>query len=266
MVVDQATRLRQLARTVGLRSATPRVVIVRGASPGCGATTVAKHLATALCRRGVRIALVDAPAQSESVPPAAFHQAVGSPSDILTEADPADLLALVRVSIHSSIGQTLVERMQERRAQFDETDAVPTFLVDTGSSPEIFGQCCDVADEWLLVTRSDPPSVLSCYAEVKRIAQGSPAPIRVVFNRVDQAATAHRVFHGLAQVCRHFLDRHVGYDGWLPEEVPILPAVPRPNPADTPFARAIESLAARWMPRLEPLQDSEPTCKDLPKG
>ncbi|GIW93243.1 MAG: hypothetical protein KatS3mg110_1284 [Pirellulaceae bacterium] len=259
MVIDQAARLRQMARCPQEPMAACRTIVVRGAASGCGSTTVTLALGSALARRGLAVALADAAADCEltkrssplaadlTAPPAGGKMQGNKSESLPTETALEKRLNGITILANQHRATEVARQFRSGSVAQPGWDAL---LVDAGNPPSLPDNWWSLADEWLFVSTPDQQTVLNCYAQVKLVVQKSSAPVRVVFNRVARPALVQPIYHGLARVCRQFLDRHLGFDGWLPEKEAVGDLSLQTQAAQTAFARAVESLAARWLPRL----------------
>ena len=224
---DQANHLRELVRQGAVPPPTqpvrpPQLLVVTGGTSGVGATTVAVNLAIALARQGRRTLLADADPRGGSVArllrlpqrpvptdgpetPATIEEILQpGPAglDVLAAASALDLFSpasAVAPGPMSPPWPALVGRFE-------------FVVVDAGSGPtrtaRHWWQAADLA---LLVTPTEPASVMTTYGSIKMLvsARRSVRAFGLV-NRAPRRSAAREAYTQLARACRRFLAIRLG--------------------------------------------------------
>jgi MinD-like ATPase involved in chromosome partitioning or flagellar assembly len=253
--MDQADKLRKLIRTA---EDSPRdviaplpMVVVSGARPGVGATTVAVNLAAALADGGGRVLLVDADEHANMLADLAgvAREIEHTVDDVLAGKCPiTDAIVSgpvgVQVLANHRLGRSAVRPefkalaastlARNSQAASDSSriglqrllggleslrDDVDLVVVDAGS-----GLTPSTQRLWLraqlvaLVTTAEDAAVVDAYATLKRSASDGIRPaIRLLVNQAEIEQVADDVCRRAQQACRRFLS--------LPlEALPPLPA------------------------------------------
>jgi flagellar biosynthesis protein FlhG len=253
--MDQATHLRQLVREAvdrhgDLAPGAP-LVVVTGAQPGIGATTIACGLARELAALGKQVVLIDANLAAPAVA-AEFATSfvnstpLGSLADVLAGARRAvEILIAPAENIRVLPGAPLTETTQlnlealthiqsELAALCRQSDIV---LVDAGAgmSPWI-DRLWQLAQHVLLVAAPASSTVVDAYAALKQShREGASGKLQLVVTRCDAAADAARIHAGFSDTCQRFLDHAV-------KPPAVLPTIDIADAA--PFARSLRLLAA----------------------
>lgn len=269
MAADQAAQLRLLVQQTPQPETKAKWLVMTSSRTGCGVTTLTAQLALVLHRRGVRLALVDAafqPEDSQGGNLTEWWGKTGRPGlaewlnggYLLDElwVDVADDLRFLPRGNPASwrnggemLNQNLVKLVDAWRQNDRPPDAV---MVDLGvAQPQWHEPLWRRVRECILVAVPDRDVLLDTYALIKRMPDQSEAAIRLIINRAADAQQVQSIFQGLVQVCRRFLNRHVGCDGWLPDD-PSLDGHRADTPTSAgPFGRAMECLAVQWLNRLQ---------------
>jgi flagellar biosynthesis protein FlhG len=248
MALDQATELRRImGRGASVASgASPgrstRVLAVTSGKGGVGKTNVAVNLAARLARMGRRVILLDADLGLANADVVCNAQAGANLGHVV-----AGRRRIEQVMVDAPGGFSLVPGASglaqmaalsefERARLLDlmrriesEHDLV---LVDTGAgiSPNVLSFVL-AADEVLVVTTPEPPSVADAYAMIKTISRRrESATINLLVNMARDRDEARRVFDRINAVCRRFLGLsliNAGYVAWDPR---VSSAVKRRRP------------------------------------
>jgi flagellar biosynthesis protein FlhG len=226
-MADQAEKLRTLRETsLAAAHLVPEalsLVVLSGARPGVGTTTVAINLAAALADRGDRVLVVDASERPNNLRGVAGIRNVTAHSlaDVLVQR--AELLDAV---IDGPMGTSLLagplgmrngtrgERnlsaklllmLAQASRQFD------VILVDAGS-----GLSQTTRRLWLrsqlvlLTTTAEDASVMDAYRMLKLAAANKIRPqVALLLNRAEGEGTASETHHRIAASCRKFLEWEV---------------------------------------------------------
>ena len=261
-MADQAEALRQLVLQAGIPAdrRTGRVLLVVGAQPSVGGTTISGYLAVALRRQGWPTALVDADLDDPSLLQQWGLTARHSLAELasrkrtvreVVQAGPGGLQLVggcprtddaVR-SAHA--GTALADALRRLARQH--------WVVIDGGRGEVWEDLYDLADVMLVVTTSDGGSLRAAYARLKSVAERhTGARIWSVVNQVHDVALAQRAQQKLTLAADRFLNLELCSGGLLPKErqwaetdLPIRPhLLPSPN---CRFIHKLERLTVRLM-------------------
>jgi flagellar biosynthesis protein FlhG len=224
---DQANNLRELVRQGAVPAPTPpvprpKLLVITGGARGVGTTTVAVNLAVALARQKRRTLLADADPRRGSVAdflriePRRAPPERSQASQVIEEIPqpgPAGLyvlpaaLALDFLAEGSAAGPgPLVRPLPALTRKLDFV------VVDAGSGPTpTLRQLWQAADVILVVTTTEPVSVMTTYGSIKAlVSAGLSLPIVGLVNRAPRRSAAREAYAQLARACRRFLGIRLG--------------------------------------------------------
>ncbi|QGJ71365.1 CbiA domain-containing protein [Planctomycetales bacterium 10988] len=220
---DQADFLRQLVRREprsGPPPDAPKILAILGGKGGVGTTTVATNLAVALAELGNRLLLVDADFQGSDL--AAFCQLQedrGTLIDVLNgrygvhevlQPGPGGIQVLPGRWVPGDRASSSVESEDRLLQQlYSLGKHVETILIDLGSglSPRS-RRFVEASDGLLLVTTTDPVSVMDTYAAAKfLVLEDRPSWLGVCVNQSPDEREAEQVVQRLNLCCQRFLGR-----------------------------------------------------------
>jgi flagellar biosynthesis protein FlhG len=257
---DQAERMRQIAELYR-RPSRPHVITVTSGKGGAGKSTVALNLAITFCDMGKRVILLDADANLGGLDVMLKLSPRYRLADVLRDdVDLEDALMSPREGLRVLAGNSgevdyplLTPGVQERL--IDEIiglrERYDVLMIDTaaGLTPEII-QFAEPADETLVVTTTEPTSILDAYAMMKVLWASRPdAAVNLVVNAVRQPADADETVNRLRLAVDHFLGRSFGYPGFVPFDTCVHKAIVRQEPVITMFPRSAASLSIRAIGR-----------------
>jgi flagellar biosynthesis protein FlhG len=258
MIHDQADELRQLVRrqaTVHPRGPAVPLFVLSGAKGGVGTSTIAVNLAVALARQGKRAMFVDADLDHGGNAPFGYQNQRGSISDVLAgrrtlreaiQRGPSGIDVLAgawpageQTDCSPAAHERLISQLK------DLSPHAEVAVIDAGSSRNSLARrLWQAASCVLVVTSSEPASVMECYATIKMLAPDQPRPlVHALLNVVWDAAAAADAQARIAEACRRFLGLRLDA---LPCVPPCAsnPATEPPLifPARWPSARALDRL------------------------
>ncbi len=256
-MLDQAHRLRELARTARRRA---RVVAVTSGKGGVGKTNLAVNLAVAAAASGRRVTLLDVDLGLANV-------------DILMNLSPRYTLnhvmnggrSLAEIVIPGPGGVRVVPGASgvPRLADLDQAgredllrelgdleEDTDLLILDTGAgiSRNVIAFAA-AADEVVVVTTPEPTSVMDAYATIKVLSrEDALGRVRLVVNQCTTRAEAEAVSRRVAGSCRQFLGLPVDRMGYVITDYHVGEAVRRRQPVvlafpDAPASRCLRTLA-----------------------
>ena len=265
---DQATELRNLVfQATRTRAATlgpsPRILLVAGGKGGVGATTISVNLGIALSDLGQRVVLIDADLRSSDVATlcglsegVTIADVMKSQKNIHEALQPGPAGMLIVPGCWASSQQAGFTEQEQSRlisqclALGRHADIV---LVDAGcGASEMLRHFWPHADEAILITTTEPVSVMDAYATVKAIANSTDHKIRIrsVVNKTVTSAEHQDIHRRLDHSCQRFLGVHLEQLGHVPTDGSLQDSNRFGDPlehAQIPGAvsRAVEQLATQ---------------------
>ncbi len=219
MSLDQAYRLRQLARASGPRRADSPcalpMVVVSGGKGGVGTSTIAMRLATGAARLGKRVLLVEADLNHGGEARQACDG--GSLADCIAgrlavrdvlETGPDGIWVLPAAWAPRDLTEctaTAQDRLiGELRTLHTHADVL---MLDAGSSRNHFvRRFWQAASIVLMVTTPDAASVMETYAAIKVLLAGDTSiPVYTVVNFAVDESNAQVVHERVRGTCKRFL-------------------------------------------------------------
>ncbi len=261
-MADQAEALRRLVRQVGtpVEGVKGRVVVVIGAQPAVGASTVSRNLALAFQRQGWPAALVDADLDDPNLLAAWEVPPRSSVADLTTgrrtvrevlQSGPGGLQLIGGVrrtdeAVHvPGAGKALADALC-RLAQHRSV------VVDVGRG-DVWSELYQLASVLLVVTTSERMSLHAAYAWMKQIAaRRTAAQIWLIHNRVQDLAVARHAQQRLVLAADRFLNLDISLAGLLPGEQKRSYTAEAPScglllSSTGSFHQTLERLVVRWM-------------------
>ena len=234
---DQADRLRDLARDVGIAVQTdddlptdrPAMIVLAGSKGGVGVTTLALELSLALQNLGLRTVAVDANLRQANL----AQLAGGTKKNQFNIADVIAGRATARDALqrsptglailpgawapdtHPQATSTGGAKLVQELGKLGELADV--VVVDAGS-----GHTPASAPLWLaaqavlLVTTGEELSLLGAYAAIKLARAGSDRPtLQLLVNRIVGEQQGHAVYDRIHETCLEFLGSSLPLAGWI---------------------------------------------------
>ncbi len=227
-----------------------RFIAVTSGKGGVGKSNIAVNLAIALAQSGLRISLIDADMGTAN-------------ADVLCGIRPAHNLSHFLTGRRSRIEDVFVdgpggfqlvpgangirhlaELDEEQRTRLiqglsglEKTSDI--VLLDTSAGINaVVTAMSHVADTVLLVLTPEPTSIADGYALIKAIhAQALRAGsthemqrIAILVNMASSKQQGRAVYDRISSVSRRFLNRHLDYAGWIPQDSAVPRAVIRREP------------------------------------
>lgn len=231
---DQADQLRRLVREAFEQNpslqALPPVVVVNGAAPGVGTTTVACLAATAVARLGQRVLLIDADVSHPEVANRMPLTGPGTLGDVLSGrrrlceaicSAGTNLSALVGAAGHEAppLGEAARARLlAELIADRETYDLV---LIDGGAAATPWSDWLwQFARQVLLVTTATPADLKATYLSVKQSRRRLDGAnrFRLVVCKASPGGSMEHAADQFAATCERYLGITPGKATLLPEE------------------------------------------------
>jgi len=257
---DQAERMRQIAGLYN-RPARPHVITVTSGKGGAGKSTVALNLALTFCEMGRRVILLDGDANLGGLDVMLKISPRYRLADVLREeVDLEEALIAPREGLRILAGNSgevdyplmsggVQERLMDEILGLRERYDV--LMIDTaaGLTPEVI-QYAEPADETLIVTTTEPTSILDAYAMMKVLwATRLGATVNLVVNAVREPRDADETVHRLRMAADRFLGRSFGYPGFVPYDPCVHAAIVEQEPVVTRFPRSAAALSLKAIGR-----------------
>ncbi len=239
MVVDQATRLREIVRTA---QPAARTITVTSGKGGVGKTNLAINLAIAGAATGKNILVFDADLGLANIdlllnvrtPYNLSHVIRGERCLLETIVQaPGNIQIVPGVSGLSEMADLSDDQRDALIRNLEQLEsAADVILIDTGAgiSKNVINFAL-ASDETLVVSSPEPTSITDAYATIKTLAlHGDHGPIRLVVNMATDAAEGERVLEQIVRVCQDFLGVYVEKAGWVLADPTVGTAVRRRSP------------------------------------
>ncbi len=234
------------------------IVSVTSGKGGVGKTVISANLSIVLAEQGFKVLLVDGDfglSNAEVILGVSPEKNLG---DYFTKGESLPVIASSTpygfhfIPSYSGMEEAF-EGFPERSREFlydikalsKEFDLT---ILDTGSgiTKKVTELGC-VADEIVVISTSDPASMLDAYAVVKVMAGRGKRSISLVINRCerDEAEKVYDVVRGASE---RFLGLPLRFLGWLPEDGFVPESVKKGSPISllsTPFSVQLREIAER---------------------
>ncbi len=279
---DQASELRKLVlramrENTAMSGPPPRLIAVTAGIEGAGASTLAVNVSIALAELGSRVVVVDAdPHQAGIAKLCGLHvpSSAGNLSGARRDIHEVMLrgpggIQIVPSLWGSACGGDPIDFGQERLfRQFKSLGRHADIVVlDIGTGDtEFLRRSCRLADDVVLITTTEPDSIMDSYACIKMVvADFEPICCRLVVNQCDNQRQAEDVFARVDQSCRRFLNQKLDLLGHVPCDEQVRAASERASPFlldqnDRPAALAVQRIALTLSRREGTAQRSLPTA------
>ncbi len=272
---DQADALRQLVRSHAgptalaepppilepLPTATARSLVFTSGKGGVGTSNLALNLAIALGEYGQRVLLVDADLGLANIdllcglaPPCDLGDVLTGERP-LTDAivpGPGEIRVLAGAHGMRPLGEALGDGPARLAAELAELEADCDFLlVDAGSglNPGITTLAA-AADQVVIVTTPEPPSVADAHAAIGRFRRSAGAPgLRVVVNQAGSPSEASDCLARISASSRQFLGMVVTPLGYVRHDPHVPLAVRRRRPFVVAYPSATATKGVRRLAR-----------------
>lgn len=239
---DQAEKLRHIMENkVQKKSITSQdraqVLAITSGKGGVGKSNFAINLAISLKRLGYRVLVLDADiglANIEILTGINIKYTIidlikrdMDIHDIIGEGPEGIKIISGGSGIHqlSMIDEENTNRLLEEIEKLElETDYI---IIDTGAGvSNIVLDFVMASDEAVLITTSDPTSLMDAYTMIKALTtNGYKGKINIVANIVENRQEAENIFNKLNKVSKNFLDVRLNYLGYLKRDATVNKAV-----------------------------------------
>jgi len=242
---DQAEKLRRMVREMRPHA---RVVAVTSGKGGVGKTNVAVNLAVMLARgHSKRVALVDADLGLANVDLVLDLQPRWNLSHLLSgRKELEEIIAQGPEGIEVVPGASGLSRLAnladaERHLLVDQLSRLErradVCIIDTGAGiGDTVVAMAASADDCLVVTTPEPPSIADAYATIKILSRTARPPrLHLLVNMVGGRREARQVYERISAVARRFLGADVRSAGYIFCDGHVARAVRRRRPFVTEF-------------------------------
>jgi flagellar biosynthesis protein FlhG len=248
-----------------------RVLAVTSGKGGVGKTNVAANLGIALCRsHRQRVVLIDADLGLANVDLMLGLQPQWNLSHVLSgERRLEDIIVQGPEGIEIVPGASGLSRLadlqdSQRRTLLEELGKLDNrtdyCIIDTGAGiGRTVVSMASSADECIVVTTPEPPSIADAYAMLKTLSRQPHRPqLRLLVNMVGSRQEARRVYERIAGVAQKFLGLHVHDAGYIFCDGHVARAVR----GRKPFVTAFPNSQAAWCMRQVAERTAKPHAQD----
>lgn len=262
-MLDQATRMRQIAEAYARTTRAPRpyVMTVTSGKGGVGKSTLALNTALLLGDMGVNVVLLDGDANLAGLDIMSGVTPRFRLGHVLrAECDVEDALVSLGNGVRLLAGSSgeVDYPLLSVDAQREVVDGLigmerpaDVVMIDTaaGLTPEIVAYA-EEADTVLMVTGPEPTAVMDAYALIKVLSlDGAMRPVTVVVNGVRTPSEGEETFAKLQAAVRHFLRREIGFAGFIPRDEKAGEAIRSQEPLVRRYPRCAAALSLHLLAR-----------------
>ena len=266
-MLDQAERLRQLARTASVGSPIirgkriPRIITVTSGKGGVGKTSLVVNLAIALSRQGKRVAIMDADLGLANVDVMLGLLPIHNLYDVVQGQKRLEDIIItgpegIKILTGGSGLAELANLSAEQRGRLVSSlvaleDMADLLLIDTGAglSHSVLS-FISAADELLVITTPEPTAITDAYGIIKVVAKsGLHQNIKLVVNQVKDQSEGKEIAERFAEVSKKFLHIELQFLGEICSDQQVSRAIKQQQPFLTLYPRTraaqnIEAIAA----------------------
>ncbi|WDV47713.1 MinD/ParA family protein [Clostridiaceae bacterium M8S5] len=256
-MTDQAEKLRKLVKNYDkienkeyLQKKTTRVIGVTSGKGGVGKTTFCINLALSLINLGYKVLIMDADIGFANVDVNLGIVSKHTIADIIYGNKDINEIIIngpnkLKIIAGGSgiyelmhLDKKMVERLSEQLLTLEKT--VDFIIIDTGAGlSETSLSFLKSAQEVIVLTTPEPPSITDCYALIKTLVRYNIKEFNVVINRVEDKKEGYIVYKKLQTVADRFLSAKINNYGYIidskivsksiMEQVPFIIKYPRVN-------------------------------------
>lgn len=246
-----------------------RAIAVTGGKGGVGKSQIALNLAVALAQQGQAVCLLDGNLGLGSLDLLCGLSGYWNLSHVVAGARRLEEVVLEGpAGIHLIPGGSGIADLVDcppavRRQLLDQLQSLEqhhdVLVIDTGSGlNDLVRQFALAADDVLVVTTPEPPSIADAYSTIKVLHSQNPGDshpwasslgrVHVIVNQVDSSEQARQVLERIHHTTRLFLKMHIGLAAGAPRDPAVAAAVLQRRPfvelfPASPAARAVNQLA-----------------------
>ncbi|MFC1758662.1 MinD/ParA family protein [Planctomycetota bacterium] len=232
-MTDQAEQLRSLVEQASnqqLSGASPdQILVVAGAQSGVGTTTLAANLAIAVARCNTPTVLVDMNFVRPQIAAVCRVRPRYPLTDLLqARRQVREVLQPGPCGVQVLPGQDGLVRNHESATMVASRiiEAIKpiarsnVIVIDAGADYSVGLQALSgVAQQVVFVTNEDTPTVMDCYALIKRLcSHGTVATLASLVNFASRNETARDIHARLAVSCDRFLNLHLECAGTIQDD------------------------------------------------
>lgn len=231
-MLDQAERLREIAKKNNQNNGTTRVITVTSGKGGVGKTNLSVNLAISYAQMGKRTIIFDADLGLSNVnvalgvipgPKYNLYHVLKGQKNILDVA--TDAPGGVKI-ISGAVGITELSNLsEEQRKKFVESlsklsEIAEIIIIDTGAglSANVLSFIL-AADEVILITTPEPTAIADAYGMMKAICkEDEEKNVKLVINRVSNIMEGKKVVDHFTNIVGQFLNMKVESLGYIFED------------------------------------------------
>ncbi len=245
---DQAEKLRNIMGKKSNEEQTKpsqdraQILAITSGKGGVGKTSFSINLAISLRRLGYKVLILDADiglANIEILTGINMRYTIAdlikrdkNIHDIIEEGPEGIKLISGGSGIHqlSMMDDKNIDRLLREMEKLEQE--MDYIIIDTGAGiSNIVLDFVMVSDETILITTSDPTSLMDAYTVIKALTtNGYKGKINVVINIVENRGEAENIFNKLNKVSQNFLNIKLNYLGYLHRDTLVNKAVKAQQP------------------------------------
>ncbi len=257
-MTDQASALRQIVENIKKQRTREqgtgaRIISIASGKGGVGKTNLAVNMAISLCKKGLRVLIIDADFGLSNVdvvlgvaPEYDLSYVVHNNKE-LSEVISEGPGGLKFVSGGSGVFDLInlrtnqLDKLLEKLYQID--DIADIIIIDTGAgiSENIQRMLC-ASNEILVVTTPEPTAIMDAYALIKTVASAeAETHIRLIVNKADSAAEGINTLAKFSAVVRLYLKTDLEELGFVLTDSVVSKAVRLQKPFVLSFPKSMAS-------------------------
>ncbi|MDI6785748.1 MAG: MinD/ParA family protein [bacterium] len=243
-MLDQAEKLRKIAKENNKNNGLTRVITVTSGKGGVGKTNLSVNLAISYAKMGKRVVVFDADLGLSNVnvalglipgPKYNLYHVLKGQKNILDVA--TDAPGGIKI-ISGAIGIVELSNLsEEQRKNFVEgigklSEIAEIIIIDTGAglSANVLSFIL-AADEVVLITTPEPTAIADAYGMMKAIyKEDDEKNVKLVINRVDSIMEGKKIVDHFTNIVGQFLNMKVESLGYILEDAIVGKAIRQRRP------------------------------------
>lgn len=258
---DQAAQLREIVKKSPsydkMTSPMAKIITITSGKGGVGKSNTVINIALSLQNLGKKVIILDADLGLANIevllgiiPDYNLSNVLSGQKNIL-EVIEQNEDGISFISGGSGIRELMFltkEQIKHFANSISELEKIVDFiLIDTSAGiTEAVLSFCKLAHEVIFITTPEPTSITDAYALIKTF-QGQYSEdlplFKLLINKSETANEAQQVYAKLSSVCRHFLNIHIQYMGFIPFDYNVMKAAKLQKPISKCFPKSSASTA-----------------------